>query len=83
MDTLANNTIHPDLKVRKASILTIGYICEMLYDSNSEIDPKTCEQFLGSIILSSREEHDTDIVDFSMKALRNSLNFMKPILKNN
>jgi importin subunit beta-1 len=81
VDTLAENTIHNNVNIRRASIITIGDICEVFHDSAVAISENTCQQFLGGIIMGSNETQDNSIVEASLEALRNSLTFMEPILK--
>lgn len=78
--TLAENTVYHDINIRKASIVTIGFICEQFNFAGVEVDAITCKQFLGGIIAGSREKENMEIVLESIKALRNSLAFLKPII---
>lgn len=80
VDTLADNTTYNDLKIRKASVITIGNICEQFHEAAVTVQPRACQQFLGGIIVGTKETADASIVEVSLKALRNSLSFLKPIL---
>lgn len=54
INNLAENTIHTDYNVRKASITTLGFVCQELKGVHAKINLHTCSQILGSIILGSR-----------------------------
>ena len=55
IDILAENTSHSELRIRKASITAIGSICQELHYHNAALNERTCEQFLGGIIIGTRE----------------------------
>lgn len=51
VDILAENTMHTDVNVRRASTITIGFMCEVFGEAGVSIDERACEQFLGGIII--------------------------------
>jgi hypothetical protein len=51
VNSLAANSMHSQLNVRRASITTLGFICEELKLVSANINQTTCEQILGSLLL--------------------------------
>lgn len=51
VNALAENSMHEDINIRRASITTLGFLCEELKLVNSNVNRDTCEQILGSLLL--------------------------------
>jgi importin subunit beta-1 len=81
VNTLAENSQHEDYNIRRASITTLGYICQELKAVNADINSLSCEQILGCLLLGASEP-GVEIVDISLSALRDSIPFLKNILEN-
>jgi len=58
INLLAQNSMHNDLNVKRASITTLGYICEEITSINCNMSNEYCEQILGSLLLGLREQGD-------------------------
>jgi importin subunit beta-1 len=80
INSLAANSMHAQLAVRRASITTLGFICEELRLAKSNIKRETCEQILGSLLLGLQESGE--LVEISLTALRESICFLRDILEN-
>jgi importin subunit beta-1 len=78
--SLADNSMHEEVNIRRASITTLGFICEELKNVQTEINRQTCEQILGSLLICLRET--SDIVEIALAALRESVVFLRHILEN-
>lgn len=72
--------MHEEVNIRRASITTLGFICEELKNIQTEINRQTCEQILGSLLICLRENND--IVEIALSALRESVVFLRHILEN-
>ena len=72
--------MHKQVNIRRASITTLGFICEELKNVQTVINHQTCEQILGSLLICLRE--DSDIVEMALNALRDSVVFLRHILEN-
>lgn len=72
--------MHEEVNIRRASITTLGYICEELKHVQTVINQQTCEQILGSLLICLRE--NSDIVEIALNALRESVAFLRHILEN-
>lgn len=71
--------MHQDLQIRRASITTLGFICEELKQTTTGVNSETCEQILGSLLLGLSE--NSELVEISLKALRESVPFLRSILE--
>jgi importin subunit beta-1 len=80
VNALAENSMHEDLQIRRASITTLGFICEELKHTSNTVNSNTCEQILGSLLLGLSE--NSDLVEISLAALRESVPFLRRILEN-
>lgn len=49
--TFAENSLNEDRHIRRASITTLGFICEELKNVKCDINKDTCEQILGSLLV--------------------------------
>lgn len=58
VNALAENSMHQDLQIRRASITTLGYICEELKSTTTGVNNQTCEQILGSLLLGISENSE-------------------------
>jgi importin subunit beta-1 len=79
VNALADNSMHEDINIRRASITTLGFLCEELKLVQSNVNRNTCEQILGSLLLNLREQ--TELVEISLGALRESVQFLRGILE--
>ena len=79
INTLARNTMEGNFEIKRASIITLGFISQELKQIEAKIDPSACEQILGSLILGIREEA---LAEASLNALRDSIAFIHHILSN-
>ena len=79
INSLAENSGHEEFNIRRASITTLGFICEELKSTNVNLQPETCEQILGSLLRGLGEQGD--IVEISLTALRESICFLHKILE--
>jgi importin subunit beta-1 len=80
INLLAQNSMHSDLNVKRASITTLGYICEEIKSVSCNVPNEYCEQILGSLLLGLREQGD--IAETSLTAIRNSIVFLGSLLEN-
>lgn len=80
VNALAENSMHEELPIRRASITTLGFICEELKHTSNNVNNTTCEQILGSLLLGLRE--NSELVEISLAALRESVPFLRRILEN-
>jgi importin subunit beta-1 len=80
VSSLADNSIHEDLNIRRASVTTLGFICEELKNVQTIINKQTCEQILASLLICLRE--NGEIVEIALTALRESVIFLRHILEN-
>lgn len=71
--------MHEDANIRRASITTLGFICEELKNVQTVINKQTCEQILASLLLCLRE--NGEIVEIALSALRESVVFLRHILE--
>jgi importin subunit beta-1 len=78
--SLADNSMHEEVNIRRASITTLGFICEELKNVETIVDGQVCEQILGSLLICIRE--NSDIVEIALNALRDSVPFLRHILVN-
>ena len=60
-----------------ASVITLGFICQELKNTKSNINIQSCKQILGSLLMSLEKEGE--IVDLALAALRDSIQFLKNI----
>lgn len=79
--TLAENSMHPEVNIRRASITTLGFVCEELKGLRTSLTKETSEQILGSILISLRES-GSEITEISLGALRDSMGFLRGLLEN-
>ena len=63
------------MNIRRASITTLGFICEELKLVNSSVPRNSCEQILGSLFVGMKETGD--ILEISLSAMRESISFLK------
>jgi importin subunit beta-1 len=75
---LAKNTSHQDVEIKKAAILTLGYICENLKSNPGALEADKIDNILTSICLGlAPEETNLAIKQLAVKALNDSLVFME------
>lgn len=58
INLLAQNSMHSDLNIKRASITTLGYICEEIKSVSCNVPNEYCEQILGSLLVGLREQGD-------------------------
>lgn len=80
INLLAQNSMHSDINVKRASITTLGYVCEEIKTVSCNVPNEYCEQILGSLLLGLREQGD--IAETSLTAIRNSIVFLGSLLEN-
>ena len=51
VNSLASNATHQDVNIRRASITTLGFICEELKLVKCNIHAGSCEQILAGILI--------------------------------
>lgn len=58
VDTLAENTNNEDYNIRRASVITLGFICQELKSMppGSTIEEGTCKNILGSLLCGLNKE---------------------------
>ena len=82
--TLANNANHSNEDVVKASIMTLGYICEKFkVQKNSNLPEQTLQSILMGILLGMKKEQlNNDIKITAIKSLRDSFTFLDVLMDN-
>ena len=78
IDVLAENSTNELVNIRRASITTLGFICEELRFGHSRLDAKICQQILGSLLLQLPE--GGELAEIALAALRESISFLEELL---
>mmetsp|Transcript_42775 Transcript_42775/g.35941 ORF Transcript_42775/g.35941 Transcript_42775/m.35941 type:complete len:148 (-) Transcript_42775:36-479(-) len=84
VEILFSNFTNTDNSVRLACIQTTGYICEELIKIGNiiQILPTEIREKLVSVLAGSLDNHDTEIIVISLKAIFNAYDFLKETLQN-
>jgi importin subunit beta-1 len=76
LDNLANNIDNQDLEIKKAAIMTLGYICELLNQEKITDLPKPqIESLIAGIIIGLKEY--SEITNTAILALSNSIQYLR------
>ncbi|XP_051912523.1 uncharacterized protein LOC127594799 [Hippocampus zosterae] len=78
---LANNTVHENVEIRQASIMTLGFVCEQVRETGAPMQRAEQETILAGIFKGITKQNPPEIQHTSLKALRDSVAFMQELFR--
>ncbi len=74
---LVAQTNNQNEDIKKAAVMTLGFICENLKEKSASLDDEMVKQMMTGILVSMRAEQGNDEIRYmGVKALQDSLQFM-------